>query len=65
MMEYTCERYKVKGCDPDGWYYCETFDDEDDAIQDCADFAAYHEGHYFDVYVFDTKTGKVLYERKE
>jgi len=58
-------RYIVRGSDSGGWYYSESFGDRDDAIEDAADFANYHEGHYFSVYALDTKTGKVLYEREE
>lgn len=58
-------RYKVRGSDVGGWYYNDTFDDADDAIQDASEFADYHEGHYFSVYVLETKTGKVLYEKEQ
>lgn len=59
------ERYSVRGSDGESWYYHKTFDDADDAIQDAAEFADYHEGHYFSVYALDTKTGEVLYEKEQ
>lgn len=58
------ERYIVRGCDSEGWYYLESFDDEDDAIQDCADFADYHYGHAFEAFVLDTKNDEIIYKRE-
>ena len=55
-------RYYVKGSDSGGQYYREEFDDMDDAIQDAADFALYHEGHYFVVYVLDIRNSEIIYE---